>query len=175
MVWANSITNILNTMADMGVFSYVIPFLLIFAVVFAILQKTKILGENRSVEAIVAIAVGLLALVNDHVPRFFATIFPRFGIGLSIFLVLIILVGFFYTEDNGKPGAALKWIGWLTGIGVVVWALVDWNFWGDGLGFSSWFGEYFWALIVLAIIIAVVVVVAKSGSRETFSGGKTTT
>ena len=39
-----SITDVLNTWADLGVFSYVIPFLLIFAVVYAILEKTKILG-----------------------------------------------------------------------------------------------------------------------------------
>ena len=47
--YANTITNILNTWADLGVFAYVLPFLMIFAVVFGILSKTEILGKNKGV------------------------------------------------------------------------------------------------------------------------------
>ena len=86
-----TVTDVLNVWNDLGVFSYVIPFLLIFAVVYAILDKSKILGDNTTIGAIVAAAIGLLALQFDFVPEFFAVIFPRFGIGISIFIVLIII------------------------------------------------------------------------------------
>jgi len=163
-----SITNILNTWADMGVFAYVIPFLLIFAVVFAILQKTKLLGDNNpSVQAIVALAVGLLSLQFDFVSTFYANIFPKFGIGLAVFLVLIILLGFFYTGSEGEPKTAIKWIGWFTGIAVVVWALSSWDFWQDNWSISWWIQEYFWPIIILAAVVAVIVVVAKSGDSST--------
>jgi len=119
MVFQTSITEILNQWASFGVFSYVIPFLLIFAVVFAILDKTSLLGESKPVKAIVSLAIGLLALQFDFVSTFFAEIFPRFGVGLAVFLVLVILIGFFYEEREGS----MKWIGYLTGIGVVVWLL----------------------------------------------------
>lgn len=159
----NSITEVLNLWADMGVFAYVIPFLLIFAVVFAILQKSNILGDNRSVQAIVAAAIGLLSLQFDFVSTFYATIFPRFGVGLAVFLVVVILIGFFY---SGNKESSLQWIGWVTGIGVVIWALVNWQTWGIGTGgfeLGWWIEEYFWPLIVLGVIIAVLVVVGKSG------------
>ena len=96
-----TITDILNVWNEMGVFSYVVPGLLIFAVVYAILEKTKLLsGEdggkavhNRPVLAIVSAAVALLSLQLDLVSQFYAVIFPRFGIGLALFLVLIIFLG----------------------------------------------------------------------------------
>ena len=107
---AVTVTDILNQWNQIGVFSYVIPFLLIFAVIFAILQKTKILTgehENKGLLAIISIAVSLLALQFDMVSIFFAVIFPRFGIGLSIFLVLLILLGFFY-DGTGFVAATLS-------------------------------------------------------------------
>jgi len=172
MVWRGaSITEVLNLWADMGVFSYVIPFLLIFAVVFAILKKAKIFEDNRAINSIIAIAIALLALVNDHVPRFFEILFPRFGIGLSIFLVLIILIGFFYKPGgDGKWDGAVQWIGWLTGIGVVVWAWSRWDEWGysGGLyGMGWWFSEYFWSLIILGAVVGVIVWIAKSKDTAT--------
>ena len=86
-----TVTDVLNIWNDLGVFSYIIPFLLIFAVIFAILDKTHILGaDNRAIQAIVAVSIGLLSLQFDFVSEFFAIIFPRFGMGIAIFIVLVL-------------------------------------------------------------------------------------
>ena len=163
---AFGVTEVLNAWNQLGVFSYVIPFLLIFAVVFAVLEKTGVLSSkkgdgknvdvthNRPLLAIISASVALLALQFDLVGEFFAVIFPRFGIGLSVFLVLIILIGFFYNGDVNKTN--LRWIGWVVGIGAVIWAFANWDNWRDGYTFGSWFGEYFWALLILGIIIFVI-------------------
>ena len=155
-----SVTDVLNIWNDIGVFSYVIPFLLIFAVIFAILDKTGILGENKSIEAIVAIAIGLLSLQFDFVSEFFAIIFPRFGIGISIFIVLVVMIGFFFPKDSdiGK----MKWIGYVVGIGVVLWAVTSWDQWYAYNGFGGWFSQNIWAIIVLAVLVAIVAVVIKN-------------
>jgi len=162
MVWQTSITDILNTWAQMGVFSYVIPFLLIFAVVFAILQKTEILGNNKAIMAIISVAVSLIALMNDYVSTFFAELFPKFGVGLAVFLVLIILLGFFF-HDKEKN---LQWIGWVVGIGVVIWAIANWNSWRDKYSLGLWLEEYFWPLAILGGVIAVIIIVSKSGGSK---------
>lgn len=162
-----TITDVLNLWAQQGVFSYVIPFLLMFAVVFAILEKTKLLGQQKAIDAIVAMAIGLLALQFDFVSTFYAEIFPKFGVGIAIFLVVIILIGFFYHDDAGKAGSAVKWVGWFTGIGVVIWALTSWNFWGDNFSIGWWFYEYFWSLIILAAIIGVIVWATHSSNGGT--------
>ncbi len=166
-----TITDVLNSWNEIGVFSYVIPFLLIFAVVYAILQKSKILDNNKTLDAIVAAAVGLLSIQFDFVSSFYAVIFPRFGIGLAIFLVVMILIGFFYSPASESK---MQWIGWATGIGVVIWAWTSWDDWfgTSGMyGFGDWFGDYLWALIVLGIIIGLIVFISKSSN----SGGTTST
>ena len=73
-----SIADVLNRWADRGVFAYVLPFLMIFALVYGILVKTQILGENKGVHVTIALAIGLISLQFDYVSNFFSTIFPFF-------------------------------------------------------------------------------------------------
>ena len=82
---------VLQQLADMDIFFYVLPFLLIFALVFGILEKANILGsrggpgggkDNRNINAVIALAVGLLSIQFDQVPIFFSVIFPKLGIAL---------------------------------------------------------------------------------------------
>jgi hypothetical protein len=157
------ITQVLNTWAEYGVFSYVFPFLIIFSIVFAILQKTQLFGNAKTdgqknvngINAIIAVSVAFISLLNDYVSTFFATIFPRFGIALAIFLVLLILIGFFYKPDpTGKNPASLSWIGWVLGLGVVLWAWSEWNnlYGVDNWGVTYFLEEYFWGLILIGAI-----------------------
>ena len=166
-----TITGVLNVWNDMGVFSYLIPFLLIFAVVFAILDKTKMLSgkdsDNRGIIAIIAASMALLSLQFDFVSEFFAIVFPRFGIGLSLFLVILIFLGFFFSPGEGKEWSGkVAWVGWVVGIGVFIWALSAWDEWGSYIGFGGWFSENFWALVILAVVIAVVVWAVSSGKSN---------
>jgi hypothetical protein len=53
-------------------------------------------------------------------------VFPRFGVGLSLFLVILIFLGFFYPQQEGKDWSSkVAWIGWVVGIGVFIWALAS--------------------------------------------------
>ena len=164
-----TITDVLNIWNDIGVFSYLIPFLLIFAVVFAILDKTKMFSakdtENRGIIAIIAVAVGLLSLQFDFVSEFYAVVFPRFGVGLSLFLVVLIFLGFFFTPKEGEEWShKVAWIGWVVGLGVFVWALSAWDQWSNYSGFGGWFVENIWAMIILGVVVAVIFVA--QGSKK---------
>jgi len=156
---ALDITAVLNQWGQWGVFSYLFPFLIIFSIVFAILQKTKLFGDAKQdgqknvngINAIIAVSVAFISLLNDYVSTFFATIFPRFGIALAIFLVLLILIGFFIKPDaNGKYPGSISWVGWVLGIGIVLWAWSEWSdIFGGGFEFTSFLNDYFWGLILL--------------------------
>ncbi len=157
-VLGGNITTILNYWADMGVFAYVLPFLLIFAVVYGILSKTKLLEEhpqeNKGVNAVVAVAIGLLSLQWDYVPLFFARIFPFAGIGISILLVAMILMGLFFgfdTTKNGKDPA--KFIFFIIGAVIAI-IVVFSSFSSVGIGGAGywWWDQYGPAIITLAII-----------------------
>ena len=56
MAYATTITDVLNQWAEIGVFAYVLPFLMIFAVIYGILSKTQILGGRKGVDATIALA-----------------------------------------------------------------------------------------------------------------------
>lgn len=150
-----NITQILNDWAASGVFAYVLPFLLIFAVVYGILSKTQIIADasNKGVNVVIAIAIGALSLVGDFVPRFFQTMIPYLGIGLSILLALIILGGLFI-QDTAFKGKT-QWVIWI--VGLLIFVVVVYNALGD----YTWGGGFFWqqygsSLIVLLIIIGLV-------------------
>jgi hypothetical protein len=145
-VYGSNITDILNTWAQMGVFAYLLPFLMIFAVVFGILNKTTLLGTNKGVQATIALAVGLLSLQFDYVSNFFATIFPYTGIGISVLLVALILMGLI-SDAAWSPKV---WFG----IGVVIFVVVLLTTLSD----IAWMGSkgYLWAEswpAILALLI----------------------
>lgn len=166
-IGGGTIGNLLFQWEQAGVFAYVLPFLLIFAVVFGILAKTRIF-DNKGLNAIIAIAIGVLALQFNFVSVFFSEIFPRLGIGLSILLVVLILLGLFINPKNK---------GWMIGMGVVavliavvvVFSSLDSYTWYTGTGIGYWLG-YHWATVVgilvfLGLLIAIIV---GSGKKEGF-------
>ena len=156
MAYTQTITDILNQWADFGVFAYILPFLLIFAVVFGILSKTGVLGKNKGVQAAIALAIGLLALQFDYVSNFFATITPYFGIALMILLTATVLLGLFYNDKE------TKWIGYvLFGIGAIIFlVLVITSISESNIMGGNRFSEY-WpaitALVVLLLLVALIV------------------
>lgn len=169
---AYGLTEALNKMNELGIFSYALPFMIVFAIIFGLLQKTKILGEpqqTKGINVIIAVAVAGISLMFDVVPTFFQTIFPKFGVALAVFLVLMIFLGFFFMNGEGVATEKLKWIGWVLGLGVVIWAFSEWNGFGVfGGNFGFILQEYLPMFIVIGLIVwGIVAVVGGSSS----SGG----
>ncbi len=168
MAWTMNIADVLNQWAQMGIFDYAIPFLLLFAVVYAILDNSSILGNNKGVNAIVALSVGMLSLMNDYVSTFFAEIFPRLGVVLAILLILVILVGM--SGETTKAKNIYFIVGIILAVATVLWALANWNFWGDQLGIGWWVGENFWLILAgVLVVLGVAAVIFGKGS----TGGST--
>jgi hypothetical protein len=173
-----SITDLLNKWNEMGVFSYVLPFLLIFAVVYGILEKSGLFDSksgsttkpNHAVHAVIAVAVGLLALQLDFVSTFFQVIFPRFGVGIAIFLVLIILTGLFY-KDTDDRGSFLA-IGVTLAVAIALWALSSWDYWGDEWQLGYWFQDNFWAIVIgIIVVVSIYLIVKPDKTHATHSSG----
>ena len=164
MVEINTITDLLNYWYELGVFTYLLPFLLVFAFSFGILSKSRILGKNKGVHATIAAALGGLALVNDKVPRFFEGIFPYAGIALAVLLVSLILMGLISPESN-RIG---RWI-WF-GIGavafvIVIWAAFeDYSFETGRLGFMQ---DMVPIVLTVAGVIGLMVWMIASGRAKT--------
>ncbi|MBT96630.1 hypothetical protein CMI49_00835 [Candidatus Pacearchaeota archaeon] len=164
--YGGEIGNILSQAEQMGVFSYLLPFLLIFAIVNGILSITGLFDSNKSISPIISLTVSLMALQFEFVPRFFAEIFPRLGVGLAIILVLILIMGLF------SPGKE-AWFGYIIfGVGTIILITILVQTAG-ALGWSAGFWWYDnWARVAFwvgfgVIILAILNINKSSSSAET--------
>lgn len=152
---------------------FVYPFLLIFFIVFAVLEKTKILGDDKKqLNALISFVIGLI---------FISAVFPKIVVGnlilfltiaLVIMFVVLLLWGFVAGDikEGFIPEKGLKtFLMIVIGIAVVIavfWAL------GLGAGFfdfifnSSW-SNAFWTnfLFIVVIAIALALVLWKSKDK----------
>ncbi|MEX2017278.1 MAG: hypothetical protein WD876_02295 [Candidatus Pacearchaeota archaeon] len=145
--------------------NFVYPFLLVFFIVFAVLEKTKILGgENKQLHAMVAFVIGLI---------FVAAVYPKLVLNeMILFLTISLIVVFvfmllwgFVSGGELKLGenSMIKYgAGGLIFVVVAVALLSILGVWGDIYGFlfkQTW-SRGFWtnAIFILAIAGAIAVV-----------------
>ncbi len=159
-----NIQDLLYIWESYGVFDILLPFLLVFAIVFGILNFTNIFGGNKGINVIIALVIGMLAVRFPFFTQFYQEIFPRLGVGLAVLIVVVILIGIFIPEEH-KPYyfwgfAAIAFIIALVAI-YQTFDILGWT------GFGIFSGEGTVAWIILAIIfIGLIIAVATSGSKE---------
>jgi len=134
--YGGTVGNLLAYWEQAGVFSYVLPFLLIFAIVFGVLSRIQIFGDNKGLNTVVSLVIGLLALQFDLVPVFFSEIFPRVGVALSVILALAILIGIFAGNRDEKIFNYL-----LLAVGIISFIVVL----VKTAGYLGWYSGYWWS------------------------------
>jgi len=154
------IGNMFSQWESAGFFSYVLPFLLIFALVFGILTKTGLFKDNKAINGIIAVVVGMLSIQFGVVSSFFAEIFPRMGVGIAIFLVAIIFLGAFLPSE--------KWsVYTIFGIGAIIFLVVIYK----TAGAFNWTVGYWWSdnwptIIGIIFILAVIGIIVSSATPD---------
>ncbi len=92
----------------------VLPFLLIFVLVFAILQKTEILGKGkRQIDAIAALIIGLIVISFANAVEVINRLIPFLAVALVIILVFMLLLGSLF---KGGEFDMPKWLKVVFGI-----------------------------------------------------------
>jgi len=155
-IGGGTIGNLLFQWESAGVFSYVLPFLVIFALIFGILSTMNLFGNNKAINAIIALAVGLMALQFNFVSIFFSEVFPRMGIVLAVVLVIIILLGLFLRDEEGNLHKNFRYV--MVGIvGIMtIWVIVsslDSFGWYTGYGF--WYGLSYYLSTIIGVVVVV--------------------
>ena len=150
-----------------GIFDYVLPFLLIFAIIFGILSATKISGSNKGVHLIIALSIALMALRFGLVQEFFADTFPKLGVGLAFILVLMILIGLFIAKEDQR-----YWFYGLGAVGALVGLVILYSSLNNLRYFDTilWQENLSWFIGIIAVI-GIIVAVAASGGDKTRKDG----
>lgn len=170
---SGAIGNLFAQWEAAGIFDYMLPFLLIFALVFGLLMKLNIFSSGKEktpmkgVNAIIALAVALMALQFNVASVFFSEIFPRFGIALSIVLVVLILGGIFIPTNKKSNWFMVALIIIVFGvIIVVVYNSMQALGYGFGGGFSYFWREYWGIIVFLIVIIAVIATTTSKPDKD---------
>jgi len=140
--------------------SFVYPFLLVFFIVFAVLEKTKVFGEDKKqINALTAFIIGLI---------FVAAVEPKLIVSnlilfLSVALVVVFVVLVLWSFASGGEGFKLEatWLKWVVGFVVIAAVVIAmflitgvWDTVVDTVFKSDWSSDL-WTNVIFIVIIAV--------------------
>ena len=154
-----------------------LPFLLVFVVVFAILQKSKVLGAGKAqIDSLVAMVIGLILIGVKQPREIIVGLMPWMAVGVAVILVFLILYGFVAGDLSSAPGWMKITFGVLAGlftIGVVLYVT------GLGSVIVGWFSDSssgdIWMNVLIVLLVVGAMVVAVVSGKGNNSGSSTTT
>jgi len=149
-----------------------LPFLLVFVLIFAILQKTELLGKGKAqIDALIALSIALMLIVFPKPRDIIVYMMPWVAVAAAVILVFFILYGF-VAGPNPTSGKWQKIVfGVLAGIFVLVLLIFITGFWD--ILFDLLEGGYgdIWSNIILIIVIVGAVAVAVASGKKGGSSG----
>ncbi|MBS3063924.1 MAG: hypothetical protein J4445_00545 [DPANN group archaeon] len=90
---------------NIGVYSVVLPFLLIFALSYALLDKTKVLGDNKFVHAAVSLVLAFLFVSSLGAVKFLTAFLPLISVLILIILFIILIFRFVGVQESSISSA----------------------------------------------------------------------
>ena len=106
---------------------------MVFSLVFALLQKTKIIGESAAINAIIAVAAAFMILLSQKAIQIVNFMIPWFAI-VIIFLILLVLLFRVLGAKEETIAQAVndKFVYWtILGIAIVIFAVALGNVFGQ--------------------------------------------
>ncbi|MFA5857047.1 MAG: hypothetical protein WC867_06810 [Candidatus Pacearchaeota archaeon] len=147
--------------------SYALPFVLIFTLVFAVLQKTKVLGDDASrINSLMGFIIGMIVIGFQYPREIIVYLMPFLAVVLTVLLVFMLPFGFINGKKDGD--VLSKWwkivlIGILA-ISLLIFLLVITGYWGlvyNYLFFSSSGKTILLNVLLFAIIAGAIIAVLR--------------
>jgi|SRR3989338_387481 len=106
--------NALRLLQDFGFFRVVLPFLLIFGITYAILIKTKVLGDSdnattKNIAGVIAAVAGFFFVVYTPVVDALAVLLPQASFLLVLALLVLMTLAFIIPGYESKSEDMPKW------------------------------------------------------------------
>ena len=174
-----TVPQFLVQLEQFGLLDAVLPFILIFAVIFTVTSRTKVLGDKKNVHMLVALVISLLVVIphvmgtyppGQDVVNIINSALPNVSLVIVIIVAALILMGIFLPNSTGVPmGGALAFLS----VGVIIYIFGTSAGWWQSaapLGFLS--NPDIQALVVIILVFAVVIflITAESPGEKIFGG-----
>lgn len=171
---------------DLGVYDVILPFLLVFSIVFAIFEKTKVLGTEtidgtkytkKNLNAMSAFVISFMVIASSQLVEIITEVSSHMVILLMLSVFFLVLVGSFYKESEegvflDKPWNIIFMVIMFIGLILIFlnaihaadgrsWWQVFWDFL-----INNWQAEGVAAGVLLAVVIGLMYFITKSPSPK---------
>ncbi|MBI2550482.1 hypothetical protein HYV83_04870 [Candidatus Woesearchaeota archaeon] len=159
-----TVPDFLVQLEQFGLLDAVLPFILIFAVVFTVIRTTKVLGDKKGIHTLVAIVMALLVVVphvlgtyppGQDVVNIINTALPNVSLVIVIIVAALILVGIFRPNKEGVPmGGFFAFLS----VGAIIYIFgLSAGWWETFGGLSFLSNPDIQALLVIVLVFALVI------------------
>jgi len=174
--------NVFEELNNLGVMDSLLPFLLIFTIIFAVLEKTKIIGEGKKqFNVIIALVISLMVViphVTDSYPpgqdavQIINNALPNVSVVIIAVILLLLLVGVFGMEWK-LAGSGVGAVAALISVGIIVYIFGSsagwWNKMGQPFGFIN--DPDTQALVIIILVFGVIIFWITGGDGAVGAGG----
>lgn len=176
---------IIDFFAKIGIYDVVLPFILVFTIVFAILEKTKVLGTEevdgvrytkKNINAMVSFVIAFFVVASTRLVALLNEALANVAILLIISVCFLLLIGSFYKESEDvfldKGWRLLFMIIMFVGIVLIFLHAIktdeggSWLEWAWDWLVDNWSTNAAASLILLIVIIIVMVYVVQDKKIE---------
>ena len=152
-----------------GLTDVMLPFLLVFTIVFAVLEKIKILGEEKRNLNVVVSLVLALSVVIPHVTNSYPINFdpvdiingalPAVSILVVAIMMLLILIGVFAHDKLFLGLTAPGWIGLFSVLAIIFIFGSSAGWWDSGVtnSLEDFFGEDAIAIVIMILVFGIII------------------
>jgi len=166
-----NVPQFLVSLEKFGLMDAVLPFILIFAIIFTVVNRTRVLGEQKNVHMLVALVISLLVVIphvlgtyppGSDVVNIINGALPNVSLLIVIVVAALILIGIFRPNSQGIPGGGFFAI---LALGAVVYIFGLSAGWWTGTGPLNFLANPdFQVVIVIILVFAVVMFMITSES-----------
>lgn len=177
MVEDSLFRNIIEFFVQLGVYDVILPFLLVFAIVYAILDKTKVLGTEmhgdveipkKNINAMIAFVIGFLVIVSKQLVETINQALANVVLLLILIVMFLMLIGVFFKKEEDVALDGPWRISFMIAILVSIILIffdaikvrsgdISWLQWGWHWVVNNWSGNAFGSVVFLILVIVLIV------------------
>ena len=179
MAEESAFRGIIGFLDKIGVYDIVLPFLLVFTIMFAILEKTKVLGiekvegkelTKKNLNSMVAFVVAFLVIASTQLVATINKVMADIVLLVILGVSFLLLVGVFFGSEEIKLDKFPKWKAFLMilmfiGIVIIFLNALDWLKF-DFAVFANWQAEWAATIIFLLVIFGFMYFITRTPLTE---------
>jgi len=122
---ATDFSAMIKGLEQMGFYEVILPFLLVFAIIFAMLQKVKLFGkEQKNINVVVALVTAFFVVRVPEIVGAMNSFLPKVSFLVLVLLMVMLVLGIFGASAEGMTGGWF-FIAIVIAIAGIIWAITS--------------------------------------------------